>query len=99
MIHKDAPLVRLIASGTLRVRFAVPEERADSLTIGDPVRITVGEQLLSGAVEKIAPEVDTASRMVFAEASIEVPGTAVHRIRSGQVARVHTMERATSAFR
>ncbi|MCU1277368.1 MAG: HlyD family secretion protein [bacterium] len=99
MIHKGAPLVRLIEGGELRVRFAIPEERADAIAIADPVRIVVGNLTLPGVVEKIAPEIDAASRMLFAEASIAVPTGARNRVRSGQVTRVRTTERAESALR
>lgn len=73
LIKKGAPIVRLIEDGELRVRFAIPEEQADVLAGGDRVRIDAGELALAGVVEKINPEVDVAARMIFAEASIEVP--------------------------
>jgi membrane fusion protein (multidrug efflux system)/multidrug efflux system membrane fusion protein len=99
MIHKGAPIVRFIERGELRVRFAVPEEQADSVVMAAPVRIVVGDQTVAGVVEKIAPEVDAASRMVFVEASLDIPAASRARVRSGEVARVRTIERAESARR
>jgi RND family efflux transporter MFP subunit len=89
LIHKGAPIVRMIESGELRVRFAIPEESANAVATGDAVRIDAGELALGGVVEKVNPEIEAASRMVFAEASLEVPPPARGHIRSGQVARVH----------
>jgi RND family efflux transporter MFP subunit len=97
LIHKGAPIVRLIESGELRVRFAIPEEQADALANGDRVRIVAGELTLPGIVEKINPEIDAAARMVFAEASIAVPVAERSRVRSGQMARVHAPSRAEHA--
>ena len=99
LIHKGAPIVRIIEDGQLRVRFAIPEEDADAVASGDPVRINVGGVALDGVVEKVNSEIESASRMVFAEASIDVPAASRHRIRSGGVARVHRLtpaERATA---
>jgi len=87
-VHRGTPVVRLLESGELKVRFAIPEESADDVQIGSAVQVAVGSETLSAAVEKIAPEVDAASRMVFAEASLSLPESPRHRVRSGQVARV-----------
>lgn len=84
LIHKGTPIVRLIEGGELRVRFAIPEDRADALAPGDRVRITAGSATLDAVVDKVAPEIDAASRVVFAEASLSAPA----RVRAGQVARV-----------
>ncbi|HEX6838277.1 MAG TPA: HlyD family secretion protein, partial [Polyangia bacterium] len=97
LIHKGAPIVRLIASGALRVRFAIPEEQADALASGDRVRIDAGERTLTGTVEKINPEIEAASRMIFAEASLELSPADRSRVRSGQVARVHPAARVEAA--
>ena len=91
--------MRLIESGELRVRFAIPEERANAVALAEPVQIDTGNETFAGVIEKVAPEIDAASRMVFAEASIVVPAQAKDRIRSGQVARVRTGERAENARR
>ena len=94
LVGKGAPIVRIIESGELRVRFAIPEERANALAVGDPVRIVAGAETLTGVVEKLNPEIDAAARMIFAEASLDLPARSSARVRSGQVARVY---RAASA--
>jgi RND family efflux transporter MFP subunit len=86
-VRQGAPVVRLLERGELRVRFAMPEESTE-LAIATPVRIRIAGEQYSGTVEKVAPEVDAASRMIFAEASLARRGANEHALRSGQVARV-----------
>lgn len=87
-------IVRIISADDLLVRFAVPEFKAHRIEIGLPVKVVVGDQKLqiSGKVEKIAPEVDSASRMIVVEATIEgntSPGVVV----SGLMAHVSLVEK------
>ncbi len=92
LVRKGAPIVRLIESSELRVRFAVPEERAREVGLATPVRMALDELTLSGTVEKIAPEIDSASRMIFVEASLTISSEQSTRVRSGQVGRVAVLE-------
>ena len=68
-----APIVRLISAADTFVRFALAEEHAAVLAVGDAVRVRVGEDARAhrGTIEKIAPEVDAAARLVFVEARLE----------------------------
>jgi RND family efflux transporter MFP subunit len=99
LIHKGTPIVRIIESGDLKVRFALPEERANALGVDDKVRIVAGDLELSGTVEKVAPEIDAATRMIFAEASLDAPTELRGRIRSGLVAHVWLLHNAETARR
>jgi len=100
LIRKGSAIVRIIESGELKVRFAVPEERANSVAVGDAVEIAAGGDTLDGTVETVAPEIDAAARVVFAEASLDVTPAAAARIRSGEVASVWlATNRAASARR
>jgi RND family efflux transporter MFP subunit len=85
-----SPIARLISAGELRVRFAIPEELAGTVAKGTAVRVEVGavRAALRGVVEQLAPEVDTASRHLLAEARLESPGALKDTIPSGLVARV-----------
>jgi hypothetical protein len=65
----------------------MPED-AEELPVGTAVRVSVGGDAVDGVVEKVAPEIDAASRMIFAEASLAPPRPSQHPLRSGQVARV-----------
>jgi multidrug efflux pump subunit AcrA (membrane-fusion protein) len=88
-VQSGTPLFRLIRAGQLRVRFAVPDTHGITFSAGTPVRILLPEQgrRLSGKVESISPEVDTASRMFFALALLDAEGDARTAV-SGMVARV-----------
>ncbi|MFB1483880.1 efflux RND transporter periplasmic adaptor subunit [Corallococcus sp. RDP092CA] len=71
-----APLVRLLRTGPVQVRFAIPEEQLGEVRAGAPVGLELSSsgRTLPGHVERIAPEVDAASRMVFALATFDAPG-------------------------
>jgi RND family efflux transporter MFP subunit len=97
LLHKGVPIVRIIGTGELRVRFAIPEEQASRIVVGMPLRIAVGTASLTGAVEKVAPEIDASSRMVFAEASLARDPR--QPLRSGQVAHVFVAPQLASATR
>jgi len=74
-VTSEMRIVRIISADDLIVRFAVPESKASSLAIGHRIEALVGDQniVLHGKVEKIAPEVDAASRMIVVEATIDAP--------------------------
>lgn len=85
VVRPGTPIVRLISSGELIARFAVPPDEVGRLPVGTPVRIEVEtlSQPLFGAVEHVAPEIDAASQHVFLEArlkageGVEVPPSGV----------------------
>jgi RND family efflux transporter MFP subunit len=83
------PIVRLLSARDFFVRFAVPEESAARLSIGAPVEVSLGGAALAlhGAVDKISPEVDAASRMILVEARLDA-GSLDMKARSGEMARV-----------
>lgn len=96
LVHAQTAIVRLISADSLRIRFAVPEDEARSLTLGAKIvaKIPVLQQSLSGAIEAVAPEVDPAARMIFVEARLDAPtGADTLRPPAGVVARV-TLDKA-----
>ncbi|MFY0528774.1 efflux RND transporter periplasmic adaptor subunit [Archangium gephyra] len=72
MVAAGSPILHLISEGPQLVRLAIPEEEAARVTVGTPVRLSARGQAreLRGRVENVAPEVDAASRMVLAIASV-----------------------------
>jgi RND family efflux transporter MFP subunit len=86
-VQAGAPILRLIQAGGFRVRFALPEEYSARATVGLPVRIFLPalDKEFPGRLESISPEVDTPSRMIFAQAILHSSDEAV---RAGMVARV-----------
>jgi RND family efflux transporter MFP subunit len=89
VVGPQTPIARLINPDDLWVRFAVPEDRSTAIAAGERVQVAI-ETLTAvpGVVEKVAPEVDAASRMIVAEAKLELPPSWRGQIRSGLVARV-----------
>lgn len=95
MVARSAPIVRLISSASLLVRFAIPEHAILELKIGNAISVYIEEPgvKLQGVIERIAPEVDAASRMVIVEASLGAPDD--KQVVAGRAARVFT----SSGFR
>jgi len=90
VVGPGRPVVRLVGEVAPRVRFAIPEDRANEVRLHAPVLVEIKSYGLSlpGLVDQVAPEVDVAARMIFAVASVKVPADWVGRIPSGTVVRV-----------
>ena len=75
-------LIKLLEGDTLEARIGVPADVADTLPIGSPQQVTVGDRTIAATVTAQLPEVDPTSRTVTlvltlqAEASIPVGQTA-----------------------
>jgi RND family efflux transporter MFP subunit len=69
------PVLKLLGTGGWKVRFAVPEDAARRLQPGGPVEVKSVQRglALDGTVESVAPEVDSAARLVFATATFNQP--------------------------
>ena len=83
------PILRLLGAGEQKVRFAIPENEVHKVSLGLPVQVRLlpRDTVLTGTVESIAPEVDAASRMIFALARLDAaPEPAA--VPSGLVVRV-----------
>lgn len=89
-VQTGSPVVRLLSTEELLVRFAVPPEAVESLELGDTVEVAIedAEVRSPATVLHISPEIDGPSRMVFVEARLDAPENTLGRIRSGLVARV-----------
>jgi RND family efflux transporter MFP subunit len=96
VVGPGTPILRLINPDDLWVRFAIPEQRGAAVAPGQRLRVAIETLTDVGAVvEKVAPEVDAASRMIIAEAKLDVPATWKSRIRPGLAARAFA-DRPTS---
>jgi membrane fusion protein (multidrug efflux system)/multidrug efflux system membrane fusion protein len=71
-VTASTPIVRIISARDFIVRFAVPERQIAAVPVGSRARVRVGDrsEILQGTVERIAPEIDAASHMVFVEARL-----------------------------
>jgi RND family efflux transporter MFP subunit len=95
LVRSGQVLLHLLRAGSQRVRFAVPEQHARQLAVGQQVRVALADkaEVLVGRVSHVAPEVDSASRMVFAVATLDMVGSpASPPLPAGTVVRV-TAER------
>jgi RND family efflux transporter MFP subunit len=97
-VTPETPIVRLNSMDELLVRFAVPEPKRARLRVGLRVLVEVSEGAgegsagltgpVHGTIERIAPEVDAASRMVIVESKLDLPSETKSRLYSGAIARV-----------
>ena len=90
LVGPGTPLVRLISAGDLLVRAAVPPEEARRLAVGTPVvsKIRTLGLEVPGAIQRIAPEVDSASQMVLIEVHLTPTPEMESRLQTGLVADV-----------
>ncbi len=73
-VTEGAPVVRIISSDELFVRFAIPTEQVDAFAVGGKVEVAIdshGKQFSAvGVIKTVAPELDPVARMILAEAEL-----------------------------
>jgi RND family efflux transporter MFP subunit len=89
------PIVRLISSQDLIVRFAVPPERARSLSASQPVTVEIGGASIPATIEQISPEVDPPSGMVLMVAVLDPRFQGARGAEPGSAVRVHPLTKVT----
>lgn len=89
-VTEGTSLVRIIRPDALEVRFAVPVELASSIHVGQEIRLEVEDHSQSQLVtiDAIAPAVDSATQMLFAESLL--PSSTGQSILDGTTARLST---------
>lgn len=87
-IEAGAAIVRIVGNGGMRLRFAVPADRAHALTVGAKVTATIDTVAapVAATVKQISPTIDAASGMVIVEAELADAGAGA--LRPGLAARV-----------
>jgi RND family efflux transporter MFP subunit len=86
-VTRGAPVLRVVRTGDARLRFAVDEAHWPRVAEGTAVDAQIeGGPRLAGTVEKVAPEVDPSSRLVFVEARLDDAAPGDHVL--GRVAHV-----------
>jgi len=95
LVTAGTPILRLISADGWLVRFAVPPEEMSRIELGQTVEVRgEGEgpsstgPILTGIVEHIAPQLDRASQMIFAEARLTLPTAETALLPSGTPVRV-----------
>jgi multidrug resistance efflux pump len=94
LVTSGRPILHLLADGAQQVRFAISEAHAPGVRVAHRVWLELRGQptRLEGRVESVSPEVDSASRMVLAIASVAPqPG---FRLPLGSVVRVRVEQQA-----
>jgi RND family efflux transporter MFP subunit len=72
-VGPGTPVVRLVSDDRSVVRFAAPEAAVRDLGVGTAVLVHAEGGAARARVERVAPEVDAASRTVFIEARLDAP--------------------------
>jgi RND family efflux transporter MFP subunit len=99
MAGPGTPVVRLLSSDALWVRFAVPPHDLQSLGVGTIVASRLEDPAITveGTVRQIAPETDPASQLVFVDAELDLDAALRSRIQAGAAAWVRLMAAERSA--
>lgn len=85
------PIVRLVRTSPLKLRFAVPAAESSRMKVGVPIVALLDEVglTLDGVIEAIAPEIDAASQFHVVEAVLNMPNAVASATTlPGRVARV-----------
>lgn len=69
-VTEGQPVVRVISSGRMFIRFAIPGAEAKAVAPGAPVEVRFDGVKLEGVVKTVSPELDAVSQMVLAEAEL-----------------------------
>ncbi|MFH1130383.1 MAG: efflux RND transporter periplasmic adaptor subunit [Pseudomonadota bacterium] len=89
-VNPGQPVVRILTSEDMWIRFAVPKTLAATLKINTSIIVRPEKvaAIITGLVKNISPEVEPASQMVFVEGKLSIAYQVRHRIQSGTKARV-----------
>ena len=90
LITSTAPVVRLVADDELWIRFAIPPNEVAWARPGSRAEVVLedGSVRIAAQLQHIAPEVDPAAGLIFAEARLELAAGERSGVRPGMVARV-----------
>lgn len=97
-VDEGRPVIRVISSDELFVKFAIPSERVGTLAVGDKVDVFIEAQgvTVAATVRSVAPELDPVAQMILGEAELAAPATG--DLQSGMVCRVIPPAPRTSAL-
>lgn len=93
VVRPGTVVVRLISSNQFLLRFAVPPDEAGHLQLGRRVamRVESPDMTLQGTISRIAPQVDSASQMIFVEAEVQEPPAGQGQLQDGLSGRVSVL--------
>ena len=84
-VHSGTPIIGLLRSNDLWVRFAVPEARRGGLAGGSIVNFYLegADVVIPATIENIAPGVDALLHEIIVEAKLKIPTVLRERIKPG----------------
>ena len=87
-VEEGRPVIRVISSDELFVKFAIPTDQVGRIAAGDTIEVMIeGRSTAAHAVVKnVAPELDPVAQMILAEA--ELTGKLPDKLQSGMVCRI-----------
>jgi RND family efflux transporter MFP subunit len=92
-VQAQTAVVRVVAAAHPFLRFAVPEERAGEVRAGSQVEASLEGfgRLAPATVTRVAPEIESSTRTIFAEARIDSEMTILRSLRIGALARIRVL--------
>ncbi len=87
-VAAGAPILRIVEKGELRLRFAVPPDRAQALTRDTKISAKVDTiaQPVAAIVRQVSPALDPASGMIIIEAELAANAEIAQQLRPGLAA-------------
>jgi RND family efflux transporter MFP subunit len=86
-VEEGRPVLRIITSDELFVKFAIPATLVGTVAAGDEVEVVIAQQGVrtKGLVRHVAPELDPVAQMILADAELVAPPAT---LQSGIVCRI-----------
>jgi RND family efflux transporter MFP subunit len=95
-VEEGHPVVRVISSDELFVKFAIPADHVGHVTPGDEIEVRIeGRGPARAVVKNVAPELDPVAQMILAEAELAQP--VPDKLQSGMVCRIVVPTKQASA--
>ena len=90
-VVEGQPIVRIISSDELFVKFAIPGDQAGKVASGAELDVKIEQQGLHtrAIVRHVAPELDPIAQMILAEAELVHP---LPELQSGMVCRIRPVQ-------
>jgi RND family efflux transporter MFP subunit len=84
-VHAESPVINIIRSDDLWVRFATPDTQRATLPIGSTIRVHLEglNVVIPGTIAHLAPGVDPLTREVVIEAKLHVPAVLRGQLKPG----------------
>jgi RND family efflux transporter MFP subunit len=86
-VDEGHPVIRVISSDELFVKFAIPSDQVGAVAAGDDIDVVIEQQgvTTAGVVRHVAPELDPVAQMILADAELTAPPA---KLESGIVCRI-----------